>query len=199
VSLRATEGSAAISEIASSVLPPRNDSVGGASWEYHKINLATDPLAGSKAVLDHSFNFKPADDENGASWRFMVKVAETSGESAESAEFRFGVYADEKNYALIKKGTKPNTVKFETCSAGECTASDNIAVDPAAANRNYMIMIKAGEIKLVIDDKEYAIHKTNVPADSILHFREEITANIDAIQSIALDYLGVIVGRYEAF
>ncbi|HLA26237.1 MAG TPA: hypothetical protein VJ028_03695, partial [Patescibacteria group bacterium] len=104
-----------------------------------------------------------------------------------------------QNYALIKNGTEPNTVKFETCSAGECTASDNIAVDPAAANRNYVIMIKTGEIKLVIDDKEYAIYKTNVPADSILHFHTDITTNIDASQNAALDYLGVIVGRYEAF
>ena len=189
----ATEGSAAISEIASSDSPPRNDSVGGASWEYHKINLATDPLAGSKAVLDHSFNFKPADDENGASWRFMMKVA--GGEVV----FRFGLYTDEQNYALIKKGTEPNTVKFETCSAGECTATDNIAIDPAAVNHNYVIIIKAGEAKLLIDGAAVATHTTNIPASSILHFHEDLTAAQDAAQSSALDYLGVMVGRYEPF
>ncbi|KKU26732.1 MAG: Carbohydrate binding family 6 [Candidatus Magasanikbacteria bacterium GW2011_GWA2_46_17] len=170
---------------------PQNDK--GASWEYHKINLATDSLAGSKAVLDHSFNFKPADDENGASWRFMVKVA--GGEGV----FHFGLYADEQNYALIKNGTEPNTVKFETCSAGECTATDNIAVDPYSENRNYVIMIKTGEAKLLIDGVKAATHTANIPASSILHFHEDLTATQDAVQSAALDYLGVMVGRYEAF
>ena len=170
-----------------------------ANWEYHKINLATDSLAGSKAAIDHSFNFKPADDENGASWRFMMKVAETSGEGAESAEFRFGLYADEKNFAVIKNGSNDKTIKFTTCVNEVCTETDNITVDPYLENRNYVVMIKASEAKLLIDGQEYATHTTNVPADYILHFREEITTNIDAIQSTALDYLGVMVGRYEAF
>ena len=60
-------------------------------------------------------------------------------------------------------------------------------------------MVKTGEAKLLIDGREYATHTTNVPVDSILHFHTDIATSIDASQNAALDYLGVIVGRYEAF
>src|SRR3989338_380244 len=101
----------------------------------------------------------------------MMKVA--GGEVV----FRFGLYSDENNYAFIKKGTEPNTVKFETCSAGECTATDNIAVNPYLENRNYAVMIsakggsasggKSGEAKLLIDGVAAATHTANIPASSI--------------------------------
>ena len=119
---------------------------------------------------------------------------------------RFGLYADEQNYALIQNGTEPQTLKFISCAAGECTTTDNIPVDPTLANRNYVIMIKTGppsgeasEVKLLIDGQEYATHNANVPADFILHFHEDIATSIDASQSTSLDYLGVMVGRYGSF